>query len=634
MSLLAGLVVVGLGVSVGGCKRGGGRHGEDGYALAPVSRNHDLLVGTFTWANPEKSLADAAAVAAKLGLPFGAADLKSTLLAQAPYRAAWEQIDVAKPVAAVLLALPQPQGDGGVSPTSKSFGFVTAFTPRTGSPPTAGGWAPSFGVVVEKRQEAVAVAPASPVGADGGATVPPGGPAGTAAGAVSGETLYLLVREGALLVADSWASLTQGGALALTARQGGASGPTLSIRPAGIAKMQGTTVVAALEQGRALMHEATGLDAKTPAAVRPLIDDLTGLALGWLADTESFDLGLALDDKDGLRLSLAVRPTTGTPFAKLIASGEPYRVEPALLGLAPPAIFAATGATGWLKAVAGVVRKSLEGLPSSPESRFSKEELLKTFDVLTDTWTGAGTLAVREEDDLSYDFVYRIDESKAGMIVERLERALGPWSLGDLAGLDPSLAGSTFVLEKEDDAFYGHFVTGKAKASQKRRDKAKVVSARRSPRASDVLPSLSFRIAVDGSRLIAAVGVANKEHFQSLRHAVKSNASPPPNAALAEALTTTSGALGVEYVDIAALVRVALRAAARVEPRGHAGELGVAGLANAFGDTSLALFAEIRGGESLLTRLQIPMETAASAARLTMQFLGGAFAGSAAQRPR
>jgi hypothetical protein len=231
LTLLASCVVW----SLGGCKRGA-RHGEDEYTLAPVSRNHDLLAGTFTWASPEMSLAHTAAVAAKLGLPFGAADLESALRAQAPYPAAWDQIDWTKPLAVVVLALPATQNDGGASSGPKRVGSVAAFTPRPGGPATAMAWAPSFGAVVERRQEAVAVAAA---GRDGGATSAGSGSSHAGTDALP-EMLYLLVRDGALLVADSWTSLTQGGALALAARQTEGAGPTLSLRPAGIAKIQGT----------------------------------------------------------------------------------------------------------------------------------------------------------------------------------------------------------------------------------------------------------------------------------------------------------------------------------------------------------------------------------------------------------
>ena len=567
-------------------------------------------------------------MAAKLGLPFGAGDLKSALRAQAPYPAAWDQIDWTKPMAAVVLALPSMQSDAGASPGPKRVGSVAVFTPRPGGPTTALAWAPSFGAVVERRQEAVAVAAA---GGDGGATSAGRGPSPPGSDAVP-ERLYLLVRDGALLVADSWPSLTQGGALALAARHADGAGPTLSLRPAGIAKIQGTTVAAALEQARARVHQAAKVDAKTPAAIRPFIDDLTGLAIGWVADTESVDLGLALDQKEGLRLSVALRPVAGTAFAKLIASGEPYRVEPALLGPARPAFFAATGATEWLKAFASVIRKSLESMAPSPGGGFSKEEALKTFDVLTDTWTGAGTLAVSADDDLSYDFVYRLAESKPGLLRERLEHAVGPWPLGELGRLAPSLAGSSFVLEKDDDAFYGHFLRGKTKGAQER--KAKTKRRDTTPTSgADVLSSLSFRAALEGDRLVAAVGVANKDHFQRLRNAVKSDARPPANGPLAEALTATSGALAVEYVDLAALGRVALRTAASPDARGHAREVGaVAAMADALGDTPLAVFAEIRGGETLLTRLRIPMETASTAARLAMQFLSGAMGGSSPPR--
>src|SRR4051812_16414501 len=229
-----------------GCRRGGSAGGAAGFPLAPVSQGQPSLIGPLTWPSVDGSLADVGAVARKLGLPFSAEDAKRALLAKVPSPQALEQVDLGKPVALVFFAEPASSATrvgadaaagtadaaagSATGATDRPFSGVAAFAPRAGAPTTADGWAKLLGTVVERRQDAIAVRPAAAADAGASASGTPPAP----------ETFCVLMRDGAVLVADGWKSLEQGGAIALAARGSSARAPILSLRPEGIARSQGT----------------------------------------------------------------------------------------------------------------------------------------------------------------------------------------------------------------------------------------------------------------------------------------------------------------------------------------------------------------------------------------------------------
>ena len=179
---------------------------------------------------------------------------------------------------------------------------------------------------------------------------------------------------------------------------------------------------------------------------------------------------------------------------------------------------------------------------------------------------------------------------------------------------DPSLAGVTLVLEKDGDAFYGHFAEGRTKA-RKRLD----------PDALALMRKVTFRFALEGGRFVASAGMAKKDHFEHLRAAVRAAPVASPDIALAPVLAATKEALAVEYVDLAALVRMAFGLAGQSAHAAQRPELRqVAAFSHLVEGLRLPLHAELRGGDALAVTWHLPMETATSAANLGMQLMSGA----------
>jgi len=350
------------------------------------------------------------------------------------------------------------------------------------------------------------------------------------------------------------------------------------------------------------MRDVLARDDKTPALVRPVVDELAQLIMGWVAETESLELGLGLDDVQGLSFAFKVRPRAGTGLAQLVASAKPYQTEPVLASTPAPAFYAAAGASDFFKAMTAAVRKALAGQTD-----------LKAFDALTDAWSGAGSVVVSDADGTSYDIVYAVEPEKSEPLRAWLEGALGPLSLGDLTR-DPSLAGVVLLLEKDGDAFHAHFVEGRTKG-RKRLD----------PDALALMRKVTFRFALDGGRFIASAGMAKKDHFERLRAAVRTAPVAVADVALAPVLAATKDALAVEYVDLAALVRMAFGLAGPSAEALHRPALRqAAAFSHLLEGLRLPLHAELRGGDALAITWHLPMETATSAATLGMQLMSGA----------
>jgi len=593
--------VLSLSVFGTGCKRGGGTGGgADSFPLVPVSRGHDSLVGTLIWPSVEGSLKDVGAVAKKLGLPFSADDVKASMLAQAPLKEAVGQIDLAKPLALVFLSDATVSADAGAASKPRLSG-VAAFAPRAGAPTTVEGWAKLMGTIAERRQDAVAIRVAPDAGASG----------------LPEQPFYLLMRDGNVLIADAWTSLEQGGALALAARKNDIKKPTVSLRPEGLARQQGTTLAAALEKARGEFKKNLVLTGEKPPSpmVTSMLDGMLDLAFGWVQSTEALEISVALDDVHGLALTLGLRPTSGSALAQGIAASKPYVAEPALLGGDAPVVFVASGESPWLKEFLAVARKALDTLPAEEGKR---AELRRWVDSLTEAWTGAGSVAMRAKDGLSYDLVYAIDPAHSSSLVEAFTKSVGPSPLGDLGSVDPMLAGMTFVLEKEGDAFFGHIVGAKKKGA-----KAKSASPD-AEAAMGFLTNLEFRTVVAGPRLVATVGPGSKARFEALLAAVKAGTPAAPNPELAATLEATKGALAIEAIDLAGLFRGA--AALASQPGlggGTANAQQASALAAMLGDAHLSLFMDMRGGDALSFTLHVPMETASSGAMLAMRFMSG-----------
>lgn len=606
-------------VTAVGCKRSGVGKGAAGFPLAPVSQGQPALIGTLTWPSVEGSLADVAAVAGKLGLPFSAENAKGALLAKVPSPDAIKQIDLAKPLALVFFADPpstarapaDAAAGASAAATQHPYSGVAAFAPRAGAPTTADGWAKLLGTVVERRQDAISVRPPA---ADAGARDPE---------AALPETLCVLVRDGAVLLADGWKSLEQGGAIALAARGSGARAPILSLRPEGIARSQGTTLAAAIgkahDEIRKGMTQTAAARATVPSPViQAMVGGMMDTVSGWLQSTEAVELSATLDDRRGLSITSALRPRRGTPLAQIAASAKPYVAEPALLAGKPAALLAAGGEAPLMqKELIKIFKKGLDAMPAipgDPGNQARRDELRRLVDLASEAWTGAGTVAFRLDEGLSYDIVYEVVPALGKTLVETLAKVVGPSPFGDLGAVDPSLAGSTYVLDREDDVFWWHLSRAKdGKRGGVARRPGKVAGAA-SPASSmsALLSDFEVRLAVDGGKMIATVGPDSKARLTALRSAVKSPA-PAPSAPAAAALAATKGAWFFEAIDLGELFKGFAKMAALPGFKGTPASAQQAAMASAMlGNAHLALLADLRGGETFSFTFRVPIETATS----------------------
>lgn len=641
-----------------GCKRPGA--GAGAFRLAPISPAPESLIGTLVWPSVEGSLADLGGVAKKLGFPFSAEDVKASLLAQAPFQEATKQIDLARPITVVFLANPASAAvakgasagaataDAGAAGTDRAkdrpFSAVAAFALRPGGPTTVDGLAKLLGTVVERRQDAVAVRPT--VAADAGA----GADAGVTAGALvrAPEIVYAMMRDGAVLMADEWSSLEQGGALALAARGNGAKTPTLSLRPEGLARSQGTTLAAALRKGRAEIDKnmATRDGKDVSPMLKVMVASMLDLFFGWVESTEAVELGASLNDTHGLAFTVGLRPVSGSQLAKIAASVKPYVAEPALLAGEPPAFLAAGGEARLLqKQVLDIIAKALDAVPPDQGDQAKRDELHHLIEVAAQAWTGAGTIAFRFKGGFSYDIVYDVAPDQGKALVESMAKLVGPSPLGDLGAMDPALAGSTYVLEKDGDVFWGHLTStesaentkGKrtataaqaAKASKDARRKRVAATTAKADTSGAVasplaayLTMLELRLAVDGGKMIATTGPDSKARLADLRAAVKAPA-PPPHPRVAAVLEATKGAWFFESFDIGAMFQGAAEVAAKGMSGGAQAHAQMAAMAAMLGDAHLGLLADLRGGDTFAFTLHVPIDTATTVAMLVTRFTTG-----------
>ena len=125
------------------------------------------------------------------------------------------------------------------------------------------------------------------------------------------------------------------------------------VYPAPIARANGTDVrtaltaaIAVARAARAAQVQEAQAKAKQAQAAAPKgkatppaagddgidhsFDVLEDLA-GYLADTNTVEIGLVMDEARGLIVNLRVHPLPGTPFEKLTAEGKPFTIDPALL---------------------------------------------------------------------------------------------------------------------------------------------------------------------------------------------------------------------------------------------------------------------------------------------------------------
>jgi hypothetical protein len=566
--------------------------------LTAAAEARKFLPASTRIADPEGTLDKVGVAARKLGLAFDTDDVRRTLIQRSgwPY-ALIAQLDLRQPVGLAVTSIPVA---GGPRRTT----VVAAVALKNRSPAGQAAFVDAAGKAIGKDRDAVQVEGSNS----------------------NHDKLWLLPRDGAVLVADSREALVGGGALALAARTAGPTDVTVDLYPEAMARAAGTDLETALRKMKsdvatmqADAQARLGNDRGKPragAATDQLSREMVGLFADVVADSADAQIRLGVDPARGLTAVTAVRPKAGSALARNIARGSPYAVDPALLAGAPPAGLWALGDGAVTTKLLQLVRTALlEPLLGARD----KDRVLRSYDTMAAAiagpWSAAMRMAPGPRIDFAYDLVYRLKPGTDGgaLLAAMAEMSRGSW-LGSLAAASSGDLLSVKVASKRQGDVLTMVTTVSARDKEARAKLADIPFLNGKP--------IESSIQVAGDRLLVAVGGESKRRLETLR--AGSPAATPPGAAAA-ALTETTGADGLTFIDLAAVLRPALSIAAA-----HSGDSpGMAGAVmgmalSVLGDMHLETYVSYQGGEMLTFTWRTPMGTFESAARLFRTLSGAA----------
>ena len=367
--------------------------------LWPSSEARPLLLASISIPSLDRTLTGAVALLSHaVPLPLDAAGVKETLLTQAglPPKVG-ENLDTASPTGVVVVAT-----------GSKDVGGLVMAIPAKGVEPARVVIA-ALGSVVARRGDVVQI--------DNG----------------SGGRGWVWLNGAIIVLSDSVDALGRGAMLALDARRSGTGEDvTAVVYPAPIARASGTDVRTALTAAIAVARAARATQVqeaaakaeakaqaqkgKTPAAGDDGIDhsfDVLEDLAGYLADTNTVEIGLVTDETRGLIVNLRVHPLPGTPFEKLTAEGKPFTIDPALLR--KPQDIAMLAASSYGPFLRGqIARKRQRLMESKDKGAAGAIQFLDTsFAAMEGSWSSVGRL----RPSLSVQAVYPLkDEASAAKL--------------------------------------------------------------------------------------------------------------------------------------------------------------------------------------------------------------------------
>jgi len=362
--------------------------------LWPAPEARPLLLAAISIPSLDRTLAGALAlISHAVPLPLDAAGVKEQLLTQAglPPKVG-ENLDTASPAGAVVVAT------GG-----KDVGGLVMAIPAKGVA-QARVVVAALGNVVARRGEVVQI--------DNG----------------SGGRGWVWQNGATIVLSDSVDALGRGAMLALDARRSGTGEDlTAVLYPAPIARANGTDVRTALTAAIAVARAARAaqMSEKQPNGksaapsgdgVDHSFDTLEDLA-NYLADTNTVEIGLVMDDARGLIVNLRLHPLPGTPFEKLTAEGKPFAIDPALLRKPQDIAFLAASSYGpFLRGQ--IARKRQRLLESHDKGAAAAAQFLDTsFAAMEGSWSGVARL----RPSLSIQSVYPLkDEANAAKLAAAL----------------------------------------------------------------------------------------------------------------------------------------------------------------------------------------------------------------------
>jgi hypothetical protein len=509
--------------------------------LLPSAEARPLLLASITIPSLDHTLAGAVAlVSHAVPLPLDAAGIKESLLTQAglPPKVG-ENLDTASPTGVVVVAT------GG-----KDVGGLVMAIPAKGVEP-ARVVIGALGTVVARRGDVVQI--------DNG----------------SGGRGWVWLNGSTIVLSDSVDALGRGAMLAIDARQGGTGEDlTAVVYPAPIARANGTDVRTALTAAIAVARAARAAQvqeaqakakqaqdkakqshgkgkATPPAAGEDGVDhsfDVLDDVAGYLADTNTIEIGLVMDEARGLVVNLRVHPLPGTPFEKLTADGKPFTIDPTLLRKPQDiAILAASSYGPFLRGQ--VARKRQRLLDSHDKGAAGAVEFLDTtFAAMEGAWSGVARLRPT----LSVQAVYPLkDEASAAKVsaaFARFDTAVA------LAFLRSQLAPDQlawFDVKVRKDALgklktlhYTLTIDAKGLAPAGRDAVKKVLGGN----------ALDVYFAVAGTRAVMAAGKDAKARLPELARAPGDAAADKPEHDLSDAMAAAKGKDSFGYFDLGQVI--------------------------------------------------------------------------------
>jgi hypothetical protein len=565
--------------------------------LMPAAEARKSLPASIRITAPEHTLDQVGVAARKLGLPFNTDDVRRTLIQRSgwPY-AVVVQLDLRQPVGLAVMSIATA---GGPSRTT----VVAAVALKDQSPAGHAAFVAAAGKAIGKDRDAVQVE-----GSNG-----------------NHDKLWLLPRDGAVLVAESREALVGGGALALAARTAGPADVIVDLYPEAMARAAGTDLATAL---RKMKSDVAGLQAQArerlndqgkrqaSAATDRITQEMLGLFADVISDTADAQVRIGVDPGKGLTVVTAVRPKAGSALAGNIARGSPYAVDPALLAGEPPVGVWALGDNAVSPKILRFARTAfLEPLLTARD----KDRVLRSYDTIAAAiagpWSSAARMAPGPKIDFAYDLIYRLKPGTDGaaLLATMTEMTRGSW-LGALVTASTGDLFSAKVTSKRQGDVLTMVMTMNARDKEARAKLADVPFLNGKP--------IESSIQVAGDRLLVATGGDSKRRLETLRAGAAAATVP---AGAAAALAETTGAEGIYFIDVAAALRpgLSLAAASAGDNPGMAGA--VMGMAlSLLGNMHLETFVSYQGGEALTFTWRTPMATFESGARLFRTMTGAA----------
>jgi hypothetical protein len=593
-------------------------------ALRTIEQARGDLVAQVILPSVDKTLATVGQVAQRLGLPFSEADARKTLARGQIPAAALDKIDLARPVAAVVLVKPAPPAKGPPGQPVAQAGAaepVLSWALKNTSATGFDAFVAALGQVGKRDLDAVMITRGDA-----------GGP----------KALWMVLRNGAVCAAEERDLLVAGCALALEARKQPAADLGVVLIPEGLARANGTTVADALATARqalaaeqakaAATLEATGgrkgqpkPDPKMQAALMNIGQAFIGRLLDMVADVSEARGKLSLDAAKGFGLTVEAQPRPGSEFAKRIGGTKAYTVDPALLvGEAPAALMAMSDLGFYRDLLKAMEPLMLEATKDDRERTALTSAMNGFFGALAGPASvrfgftapaGAGSKAAKLAYD--YDLVYALAPNVDGkkLLSDMAQVSSGPWveRLFSATG-----TGIKFKLSNKQDreGLTIRMVTDTRGAPPELR------------KAWQAMPMLDGRpvegrAVVEGDRLLMAFGSDPKAKLAALRKPPEG--ATPPAGDVAAALAETQGDESLFYSDLAALMRPVLASLATsgaAEMGGPQGAAMLGRISAIVAPLRLATWGSHRGGEALTLRWRIPMTTMESAGNAVRGFMG------------